>query len=83
FERGVDPNITKDALIKAVELIQEIAGGKLQGEILEFFPKKIEHFNIILRYSKIDQILGIKIHRETIKEILKSLDILVLNEIKD
>ncbi|HFK5553166.1 phenylalanine--tRNA ligase subunit beta [Elizabethkingia anophelis] len=83
FERGVDPNITKDALLKAIEMIQEIAGGKLKGEILESFPKKVDYFPVILRYSKVDQILGIKIHRETIKEILKSLDILVLNEIKD
>lgn len=56
----VDPNITKDALLKAIEMIQEIAGGKLKGEILESFPKKVDYFPVILRYSKVDQILGLR-----------------------
>ena len=83
FERGVDPNITKNAVIQAIEMIQEIAGGKLVGDILEHYPTKIEDHYIILRFSKIEQILGTKIHREKIKEILKSLEIVVLNEIQN
>ncbi|NAW50884.1 phenylalanine--tRNA ligase subunit beta [Elizabethkingia argentiflava] len=83
FERGVDPNLTKTVLLKAIDMVLELCGGKLKGDILEFSPKKIENFNLILRYSKIDQILGIKIHREAIKEILKSLDIQVMNDIRD
>ncbi|WP_313027797.1 phenylalanine--tRNA ligase subunit beta [Soonwooa sp.] len=81
FERGVDPNNTKTVLTKAVKMLEEIAGGKLVGEILESYPTKIEPFYVVLRYSKVDQILGVKIHREKIKEILKSLEITVLNEI--
>lgn len=81
FERGIDPNNVKTTITHAISMIQEIAGGKLKGELLEFYPNKIENFKIILRYSKIDQILGIKIHREKIKEILRSLDIEILNEI--
>ncbi len=81
FERGVDPNNVKTAITHAIKMIEEIAGGKLKGELLEFYPKKIEDHYIILRFSKIEQILGMKIHREKIKEILKSLEITVLNEI--
>lgn len=81
FERGIDPNNVKTTITHAISMIQEIAGGKVKGELLEFYPNKIENFKIILRYSKIDQILGIKIHREKIKEILRSLDIEILNEI--
>lgn len=81
FERGIDPNITKTAITHAINLIEEIAGGKLVGELLEFYPETINPFRVILRYSMVDQILGIKIHREKIKDILKSLEIKVLNEI--
>lgn len=81
FERGIDPNNVKTTITHAISMIQELAGGKVKGELLEFYPDKIENFKIILRYSKIDQILGIKIHREKIKEILRSLDIDILNEI--
>ena len=80
FERGVDPGMTKIALTHAIKLIEEMAGGKLVGEILEHYPAKIEDHYIILRISKIEQILGTKIHKEKIKEILKALEIVVLNE---
>lgn len=83
FERGVDPNNTKTTLTLAVKMIQEIAGGKLVGDILEFYPEKIKPHYVVFRYSKLDQMLGMKIHREKIKEILKSLEIEILNEIAD
>lgn len=81
FERGVDANNAKTAITHAIKLIEDLAGGKLVGELLEFYPKKIEGSYVVLRYSMLDQILGIKIHREKVKEILKSLEIEILNEI--
>ncbi|OJX29652.1 MAG: phenylalanine--tRNA ligase subunit beta [Chryseobacterium sp. 36-9] len=83
FERGVDPNNARTALTHAINLIQELAGGKLVGEILEHYPEKIKDHYVVFRYSKLDQILGAKIHREKVKEILKSLDIQILNEIQN
>ncbi|MBS1549530.1 MAG: phenylalanine--tRNA ligase subunit beta [Bacteroidetes bacterium] len=81
FERGVDPNMTRLALTHAIKMIEDIANGKLSGSILEHYPKTIEDHYIILRFSKIEQILGTKIHKEKIREILKSLEINVLNDI--
>lgn len=83
FERGVDPNNTRTTITQAIKLIEEITGGKKVGNLLEHYPNKIEDFKVIFRYSKLDQILGVKIHREKVKEILKSLDITVLNDIPD
>lgn len=83
FERGVDPEITRTAILQAIAMIEEIAGGKLAGQLLEHYPEKIESHYVILRYSKLEQILGTKIHNEKIKEILKSLEITVLNEIQN
>ena len=83
FERGVDPNNTRTAITHAIKMIEEIAGGKMVGELLEHYPTKIEDHYIILRFSKIEQILGTKMHREKIKEILKSLEINVLNDIQN
>lgn len=83
FERGVDPNITRTVVTHAIKMIEDLAEGKLTGELLEEYPKKIEDQYIILRFSKIEQILGTKIHREKVKEILKALEIQVLNEIQN
>jgi len=83
FERGVDPNNVQTAITHAISMMEEISGGKLVGPLLEHYPKKIEDHYVILRFSKVEQILGTKIHKEKIKEILKSLDINVLNEIQN
>ncbi|MDL1912949.1 MAG: phenylalanine--tRNA ligase subunit beta [Bergeyella sp.] len=83
FERGVDVGNTRTAITHAIELIEKISNGKLRGSILESYPQKIENHYVILRYSKLEQILGEKIHREKVKKILKSLDITVINEIQN
>lgn len=81
FERGVDPNNLRTAITHAIKMIEEIAGGTMKGDLLEHYPEKIEGYYVVLRYSMLDQILGVKIHREKVKEILKSLEIKILNEI--
>jgi phenylalanyl-tRNA synthetase beta chain len=80
FERGVDPNMTVIALKKAALLLSEYADAKVKGEILDIYPNPIENFKIVLRYHKLDQLLGERIHREQIKSILESLDIEINSE---
>ncbi len=75
FERGIDPNIVKYALKRAANLIIEIAGGKISSEIVDSYPIKIEDFQVFLSYEKMDRLIGTAIPRETVKNILASLDI--------
>ncbi len=75
FERGIDPNITKYALKRAANLILEVAGGKVSSEIVDLYPNKIEDFQVFLSYEKMDRLIGAEIPRETVKNILASLDI--------
>jgi phenylalanyl-tRNA synthetase beta chain len=71
------------AITHAISLLEKICGAKQVGQLLEEYPQKIEDHYIILKFSKIEQILGIKIHKEKIREILNSLEIKVLNEIQN
>tara|TARA_R110001583_G_scaffold171551_2_gene325186 strand:- start:28401 stop:30827 length:2427 start_codon:yes stop_codon:yes gene_type:complete len=75
FERGIDPNFTKYALKRAANLIIEVAGGKVSSEIVDLYPTKIEDFQVFLSFEKMDRLIGSKIPRETVKNILASLDI--------
>jgi phenylalanyl-tRNA synthetase beta chain len=75
FERGIDPNIVKYALKRAANLILEIAGGKISSEVVDSYPTKIEDFQVFLSYEKMDRLIGTAIPRETVKNILASLDI--------
>ena len=80
FERGADPNITVYALKRAVGLIKEIAGGKVSSEIKDVYPKQISDWGIDINYNNVDRLIGKKIPREIIREILTNLDIKVLEE---
>ncbi|GIR11620.1 MAG: hypothetical protein CM15mP23_01950 [Cryomorphaceae bacterium] len=46
FERTVDPNTVIWALKRAALLIKEVAGGNISSEIIDLYPKPIEHFTI-------------------------------------
>ncbi len=83
FERGVDPEMTETALLKAVELLQEIAGGHLVGEIIDIKSEIPQPVKSTLKLSRINQLLGINIPEDTVKDILKVLDIDVVSQNDD
>jgi len=79
FERGIDPNITGYALKRAALLIQELAGGEITSDVIDFYPKKIQDFEVRLSFENAEKLIGEEIPKETIKRILTSLDIKVNN----
>jgi phenylalanyl-tRNA synthetase beta chain len=79
FERGIDPNATKYALLHAAVLIIKVAGGIITGDILDKYPKKVEDHQVFLNYDKATALIGEEIHKEKIKQILSSLEIKVNN----
>ncbi len=82
FERGIDPTITEYALKRAAILIKEIAGGEITSDIVDIYQKKVEDFQVLLNFNKVNKIIGQEIPKETIKKILVSLDIKV-NSVSD
>jgi len=81
FERGVDPNETLYALKRAALLIKEIAGGTISSEVIDVVadPSILEFFAVEVTWSNITRLIGKEIPKETIKSILRSLEI-VINE---
>ena len=82
FERGIDPTITEYALKRAALLIQEVAGGEITSEIVDIYPKKIADFPVVLNFNNVKKIIGQELPKETIKNILASLEIKV-NSVSD
>ncbi|PWK19538.1 phenylalanyl-tRNA synthetase beta subunit [Xanthomarina spongicola] len=79
FERGIDPNITEYALKRAALLIQDIAGGEITSDVSDFYPNKIEDFQVRLSFDNAKKLIGEEIPRDIIKRILMSLDIKINN----
>jgi len=75
FERGIDPTITVYALKRAALLIQEVAGGEITSDVIDIYQKKIEDFTVFLNFSNVARIIGEELSKDTIKQILASLEI--------
>jgi len=80
FERGVDPENTVAVLKRAAVLIREIAGGKISSSVKDEYPAVFERPQIELNYQRLDTLIGKSIERESVKSILKSLEIEILKE---
>ena len=83
FERGIDPNGTIYALKQAAILCQELAGGKVSMEIRDVYPTPIENPKVNLPYAYVHDLIGKEIGRETIKSIVTSLEMKVLEETEE
>ena len=80
FERGLDPNGTIEVLKRAALLIREVAGGRITGEIQDVYPNKVEPYAVDITFRKIDETIGQTIPPETVKSILRSLEIEIAHE---
>ncbi len=80
FERGIDINFVKYALKRAALLIVETTGGKISSDIQQFYPEKFKDYEVVVNYNNIFRLIGQKIPKETIKNILASLDIKINSE---
>ncbi|MES2800704.1 MAG: phenylalanine--tRNA ligase subunit beta [Bacteroidota bacterium] len=80
FERGVDPALTKYALQRAVDLIIEIAGGKVGMEIQDVYPTPVSNHQFTFNYQRCSKVIGTIISKAEINTILESLDITIVSQ---
>lgn len=80
FERGIDPEGVIYALKQAALLCKELAGGKISMQIKDVYPEKIENAKVDLGYSYVNRLVGKDIPVETIKSIVTSLEMKILEE---
>ena len=73
YERGCDPLITEYAAKRAALLIQELAGGTVEGGLIEVCPEKAKKACIELDYARMERLIGKKIGSEVIEKILSAL----------
>ena len=70
YERGCDPEVLLYALKRAATLVQEYAGGEVEGKIREVCAKPLPRRRIELDYDRMEALAGQKIGHETIENIL-------------
>lgn len=72
FERGIDIEAVKPALVRAMQLLVEYADAEVVG-VVEDGENKLEPLEITLRYPQIKRILGCEIASDRCDNILENL----------
>lgn len=80
FERGVDPSKTLYALKRAALLIKEVAGGEISSEVVDIYPEVVKPFEVEFSVARAQKLIGKDIPKETILNILASLEIEVTED---
>ena len=80
FERGIDPNGCIYALKQAALLVKELAGGSISMELTDVYPNPINDFRVELDYSYVNMLAGKDIPADTVKSIVTSLEMKIVNE---
>jgi len=83
YERGCDPNITVYALKRAALLIKELCGGTISSEIIDLYPNRIPDHLISFSFSSMDNLIGERIDKQVVKNILSDLEISIIKEEND
>lgn len=79
FERGVDIEAVKPALMRAMQLLVELADAKIVG-MVEDGKNELEKAQITLRFSQVERILGCRIENSRCISILEKLGFKVLGK---
>ena len=79
FEKGSDPNVTVYALKRAALLMQELAGGVISSEIVDIYPVVKTPVQIKVRYSRVNELIGVDISPSKVHEILEAMAMNILS----
>lgn len=80
FERGIDPNATIYCLKLAALMVKELAGGTISSEIKDVCAAPAKDFRVELAYEKVNSLIGKVIPVDTIKSIVTSLEMKIVDE---
>jgi phenylalanyl-tRNA synthetase beta chain len=75
FEKICDINITVEALQRAAALICELCGGNVSSDLVDIYPAQVAGYPVQVSIRRINQLAGAEIPADTIKAILKKLEI--------
>jgi phenylalanyl-tRNA synthetase beta chain len=74
FERGADWENTIPAIARTCYLIQQLAGGRIAGSLLDKYPEKKDPVRILLQREHVRSLLGVELSDASITSMLERLN---------
>ncbi|MGD2215423.1 MAG: phenylalanine--tRNA ligase subunit beta [Gemmatimonadales bacterium] len=71
FQRGIDPDGLPRAIHRLIELILTLAGGSVDGDIIDVNPRPPVRGTVPLRPARVGHLLGVELDSGTIRECLE------------
>lgn len=76
FEKGLDSELVLPAVVKGVELMEELTGGRVASRLYDLYPSPYKPLNVSVSKDKTASYLGEKLPDKEIEKILLSLGFL-------
>lgn len=83
FEKGCDINATVPALERAIQLLQQIAGGEVASSLFDYYPNPNTGVVLEVAYHRINSLIGEIVPSATVKSILKLLGFAINSDNED
>ena len=83
YERGCDPDNTVYVLKRAALLIQQVAGGRVCGDIIDVYPQPVAPFDVLVSLDKIYKLIGKEIGQDTVETLFTALEMKVTGKTDD
>ncbi len=80
FERGIDIDGVIHAQSRAALLIRELAGGEICRGRIDLYPNPSALATVVLRVSRVEKILGIRLEPDIIRRYLERLGLKIVEE---
>jgi phenylalanyl-tRNA synthetase beta chain len=73
FERGLDPNLTRDATARAAMLILEMSPGATVSAVADLYPHPVTPRDLALPFGEIERLLGVRYEPDQVLDVLRRL----------
>ena len=75
YEKGLDPNLSYDAVNRAVQLVEMLGCGEVVEGMVDCYPNKREKWTVVYSTEKINKLLGTDISKDEMIEIFKLIEV--------
>ncbi|MFA6532652.1 MAG: phenylalanine--tRNA ligase subunit beta [Patescibacteria group bacterium] len=77
FEKGLDEKRVEATTVAASQLIEKYCKGKIVSKITDIYPSPVKLKEIDVEYKQFDKLIGVKIDKKIINDILANLGFIV------
>lgn len=77
FEKGLDHELVLPTILKGVELMEELTGGKVASQLYDLYPEPYKPYSVSVKRDKVDSYLATALSEKEIRSILEPLGLSV------